>query len=31
MILNNILNSPEDQRHRETQSCELCSINFPLN
>ena len=24
------LYSPEDRRHRETQSCELCSISFPL-
>ena len=31
MILKNILYSPEDRRHRETQSCELCSIGFPLN
>ena len=26
----NILYSPEDRRHRETQSCELCRISFPL-
>ena len=26
-----ILYLPEDRRHRETQSCELCSISFPLN
>ena len=31
MILRNILYSPEDRRHRETESCELCSINFSLN
>ena len=31
MILRNILYSPEDRRHRETQSCELCSISFSLN
>ena len=24
-------NSPADGRHRETQSCELCSISFPSN
>ena len=31
MIPRNIWYSPEDRRHRETHSCELCSISFPLN
>ena len=28
MILRDILYSPEDERHRETQSWELCSLVF---
>ena len=28
LILKNNLYSPEDRKHRETQSCELCSISF---
>ena len=28
MILKNLLHSPEDCRHCETQSCESCSVNF---
>ena len=31
MILMIILYSPEDRRHRETQSCELYSISFTLD
>ena len=31
MILRNILFSPKNRKHRETQSCELYNISFPLN